>query len=64
MLLNLIPMDVVAECTGLPLETIQKLAKTQEKLVSVDFILELIFLCGQEKLLQCVLRGRRVFRRR
>jgi hypothetical protein len=31
MLLNLIPMDVVAECTGLPLETIQKLAKTQEK---------------------------------
>ena len=31
MLLNLIPVDVVAECTGLPLETIQKLAKTQEK---------------------------------
>ncbi|MEE0999333.1 MAG: hypothetical protein UIH41_06710, partial [Treponemataceae bacterium] len=31
MLLKLIPMDVVAECTGLPLETIQKLAKTQEK---------------------------------
>ena len=27
MLLNLIPVDVVAECTGLPLETIQKLAE-------------------------------------
>ena len=30
MLLNLIPVDVIAECTGLPLETIQKLAEIQE----------------------------------
>ena len=27
MLLKLIPVDVVAECTGLPLETVQKLAE-------------------------------------
>ena len=31
LLLKIIPADVVAECTGLPLETIQKLAETQEK---------------------------------
>ena len=30
LLLKLIPMDVVAECTGLPLETIKKLVATQK----------------------------------
>ena len=30
MLLKLIPMDVVAECTGLPLETIKKLVAAQK----------------------------------
>ena len=30
MLLNLIPANVIAECTGLPLETIQKLVVTEK----------------------------------